>query len=212
MILCDIGNSFLHFYQKGKVWKEASDKITQKDPKELILYISVNDNSLESLLYSHPKCFDLAPYLHLDSTYKGLGVDRVAVCKAVSDGVIVDAGSAITIDVMQDDIHLGGYIMPGISLYKKAFSSISALDLEISLSADLDAFPQNTKDALSYGVLKSIILMIENTAKNKRVYFTGGDGKFFSRFFKNSIYNELLIFDGMQKAIFENFTQKGIYL
>lgn len=212
MILCDIGNSFLHFYYRGKVWKEDRNNLSQKDTNELIIYISVNEDSTKALLYSHPRCFDLSPYINLDTTYEGLGVDRIAACKAILDGVIVDAGSAITVDVMQEGIHLGGFIMPGITQYRKMFSAISVLDCEMHLGVSLNTFPQNTKDAVSYGVLKSIILMLQNTSKNKKIHFTGGDGKFLSHFFAHSFFDDLLVFKGMQKAIYENFTQQGIYL
>ena len=161
---------------------------------------------------SHPRCFDLTPYLELDTTYKGLGVDRIASCMAIHDGVIVDAGSAITIDIMQQGIHLGGFIMPGIAQYRKMFSCIAILDCEMNLAIDLEVFPQNTRDALSYGMLKSIVLTLKNASKNKKIYFTGGDGKFLSHFFENSFYDDLLVFKGMQKSIQDHFTSKGIYL
>lgn len=212
MILCDIGNSFLHFYYHGKVWRESKDNLSVKDSKEIIIFISVNEELTKTLLYSHASCFDLTPFLSLDTNYKGLGVDRIAACKAIKDGVIVDAGSAITIDVMQQDIHLGGYILPGIAQYKKVLGLIPILDCEMNLGVSVDTFPQNTRDAVSFGMLKSILLMIENTSKSKKIYFTGGDGKFLSRFFVNCIYDELLVFKGMQKVITEEITSKGIVL
>ena len=95
---------------------------------------------------------------------------------------------------------------------QKSFKSIPILDCGINLSVPLDTFPQNTKDAVSYGVLKPIMLLIENFSKNKKIYFTGGDGKFLSRFFENAIYDDLLIFKGMQNIITTKITSKGIYL
>ena len=38
-------------------------------------------------------------------------------------------------------------------------------------------------------------------AKVKKIYFTGGDGKFFAKFFENSIFDNTLVFKGMQKAL-----------
>ena len=212
MILCDIGNSFLHFYYRGKVWKENREDLSIKDPKETIIYISVNGDSTMALLRSHKRCFDLSEFLNLDTTYKGLGIDRIATCMAINDGVIVDAGSAITVDVMQQGIHLGGFIMPGIAQYRAMFSKITVLDCEMNLAVALNAFPQNTKDAVSYGMLQSIVLMLQTTSKNKKIYFTGGDGKFLSHFFDDCLFDDLLIFKGMQKAIEQNFTAQGIYL
>lgn len=212
MILCDIGNTFLHFYNHGKVWKEEPHQLSSKDSSEVIIYISVNEESTKSLLYSHPKCFDLTPYLYLDTAYKGLGIDRIASCLAIPNGTIVDAGSAITIDTMHNGIHLGGCILPGIERYRELFSTIDVLDCDFNLSVDLDAFPQNTQDAISYGVLKSIVSMIAQSSKGKKIYFTGGDGKFLSRYFPNSIYDDLLIFKGMQNAISTHITSRGIKL
>ena len=209
MILCDVGNTFLHFYQHGKIWKETKDSLSQKDSKEVIFFISVNQDSTNALLLSHPQCFNLSPYLQIDTAYEGLGIDRKAACASIRDGVIVDAGSAITIDIMQDNIHLGGYIMPGISQYRKMFSEISVLDCELNLAVDLEAFPQNTKDAISAGILKSLFLSIHTISKNKKLYFTGGDGKFLSRYFVASIFDDTLVFKGMQKIIAEKITQKG---
>lgn len=102
--------------------------------------------------------------------------------------------------------------MPGISRYREMFSSIAVLDCEFNLGVALDTFPQNTKDAVSYGMLKSILLMIENLSKGKKIYFTGGDGKFLSRFFENCIYDDLLIFKGMQNIITNKIISKGIQL
>lgn len=201
MILCDVGNSYLHFYQEGRVWREDPHKILRKKEDE-IFYISVSPKNLESLLKVCPKSINLAPYFSLDTAYRGLGIDRIAACQTICDGVVIDAGSAITIDIMQDGMHLGGYILPGIGSYIKMFASISEkLKIMPDLSLDLDLIPQNTKEAISLGILKSIITFIQEVSKGKNIYFSGGDGKFFSKFFENSIYNETLIFNGMKKAL-----------
>ena len=210
MILCDVGNTFLHFYHHGKIWKETKDDISKKDSKEVIFFISVNQDSTQALLHSHPQCFNLSPYIILDTAYVGLGIDRKAACISIRDGVIVDAGSAITIDIMQDNIHLGGYIMPGITKYRKIFSDIAILDCELNLAVDLEAFPQNTKDAISSGILKSIFLTISSLSKNKKLYFTGGDGKFLSRYFPKAIFDDTLLFKGMQKVIAKEIIQKRL--
>lgn len=201
MILCDIGNTFLHFYHEGRVWKEFPQKILRKR-EDKIFYISVSNKNLEALLNICPQSINLAPYFTLDTAYRGLGIDRIAACQTISDGVVIDAGSAITIDIMQDGMHLGGYILPGIASYLRLFSGVSErLRIMPDLSLDLDLMPQNTKEAISLGMLKSIVNFIQEVSKGKIIYFSGGDGKFFSKFFKNSIYNEMLVFNGMQKAM-----------
>ena len=202
MLLCDIGNTFLHFYHKGKIWKEKPYALTKKKEGLPIYYISVNERFERCLLASHSFCINVNEHIELKTQYSGLGVDRKAACRAVDDGVIIDAGSAITIDVMQEGIHLGGYIMPGLESYKKMYADISrVLGRDIEPGVDLTQLPQNTSDAISFGVLKSIILMIKNTSRTKKLYFTGGDGKFFARFFEDAIYDNTLVFKGMQKAL-----------
>lgn len=202
IILCDIGNSFLHFYYSGRIWRENPNNITLKKPDIPIYYISVNPNFEKKLLDSHKKCINLEPYIDIPTSYKGLGIDRKATCKAITHGVIVDAGSAITVDIMEDNMHIGGYILPGIASYQEFYRQISsALDVHLDLSVNLYSPPQNTKEAVSFGILKSILLMVKHTSQTKKIYFTGGDGKFFAKFFENSIFDNTLVFKGMQKAL-----------
>ena len=66
----------------------------------------------------------------------------------------------------------------------------------------------STKDALEYGIINSLVLNIENIKIKSgisKVYLTGLDGHIFSRFIKNSIYDEAMIFNGMLKVIKEEF-------
>lgn len=209
MVLCDIGNSYLHFYYNGRVWKMQAERLERDEALLPMYYVSVSQKKTKQLLELFPEAINLTPYMSLDTAYVGLGADRIAACKAVSDGVIVDAGSAITIDVMQNNTHLGGCILPGLATYGKMYRAISpVLGGELNLAIEFNAFPQNTRDALSYGALKSIVLMIESIAKNKKLYFTGGDGKFLARFF-GATHDDLLVFTGMLNTIKEMQQKKG---
>lgn len=201
MLLCDIGNTFFHFFYRGRVWREEPNALSRKNEDYCIYYISVNARNERKLLESHSNCQNIADLIALDTIYKGLGIDRKAACFGIDNGIIIDAGSAITIDIIQERVHLGGYIMPGIESYKKMFSKIDVLNVELNLGVSLDSIPQNTRDAVSYGCLKSIVLSIESVAKDNFIYFTGGDGKFLSRFFPNSLFDNTLVFKGMQKAL-----------
>lgn len=211
-LLCDIGNSYFHFGCGSIFWREQPNKLTRKKSEFVIYYISVNARNEKKLLQSHESCVNIEEFIQLDTIYQGLGVDRKAACLAVESGIIVDAGSAITLDIVQHESHLGGYIMPGIEGYRRLFSSIDALKTGFNLDVALNALPQNTKDAISYGCLRSIILTIQDVSHQNRIpiYFTGGDGKFLSRFFDNAIYDETLVFKGMQKALIaQNIITKG---
>jgi type III pantothenate kinase len=198
MVLVDIGNTNIHVFEGSKLYN-------LKDVKKFndtVYYISVNDEKEKEFLKLNPNAVNLEKKVNFDTSYVGLGIDRIMACKAVDDGIVVDAGSAVTIDVMHEGVHLGGVIMPGIEAFKEAFGRISKkLDLDFC-EIDFNKIPQNTKEAISFGSIGAIVLMIERFKKNKKVYFTGGDGKFLSRYV-DGIYVKDLVFRGMMKTIKE---------
>lgn len=204
MLLCDIGNSNANFLDDNKYFTLSIDQFLEFKNEQKIFYINVNEH-LKEHLKNQKKFINLEPYFLFDTIYQGLGIDRIAACYTIEDGVVVDAGSAITIDIISNSIHLGGFILPGIANYKKIYSHISPrLKSEFNTQVSLDAFPQKTMDALSYGVFKGIYLLIKDAAQNKKLYFTGGDGQFLANYFDHAIYDKFLIFRGMKKIIKEN--------
>lgn len=206
MILCDVGNSSANFLKDTKLSTLSLEKFKEFQSDERVFFINVNE-SLKEHLRHKLNFFDLEPFFKFDTIYKGLGVDRIAACYTIDSGVVVDAGSAITIDIMANNIHLGGFILPGIASYRKAYKEISPrLDLELNTQVIIDAYPQKTIDAISYGVFKGIVLLIQNTINSQKtqLFFTGGDGHVLTPFFDRAIYDKLLVFRGMKKVIEEN--------
>ena len=196
MILADIGNTHFHILKDNKILhlKEAIKL------KGNIFYISVNKKREKEFLKLN-KAINLKEFVKFDTTYKGLGIDRIMACKSIENGVVVDFGSAITIDIMEQGIHKGGIIMPGIYAFKKAFVTISnVLKFNIDYKESL---PQNTNEALNMGSIGAIKCMIEKFRNNKKLYFTGGDGRVVANFFTNCEYIEDLVFRGMKKTINE---------
>ena len=202
MTLCDIGNTHFHIFDVDKIHHiPVSETPTMLKDKK-VYYISVNEVATEKLQLNSLETINLKAYVNIHSGYEGLGVDRAVACSAIDEGVVIDAGTAITVDIMHAGNHLGGYILPGLTAYKSLYAKISeVLKAELNFNIDLSAFPQNTKDAISYGILKPIELIIQDSAKQKNIYFTGGDGKFLAKFFPRAIYDEMLIFRGMKKII-----------
>ena len=201
MLLCDIGNSYAHFFDGKRVWRESLDQFIDRYCDEKIYFINVNQ-SLKDRLKDIKNWINLEEYIEFKTTYKGLGVDRKVLCLAIKDGVGVDAGSAITVDLMVKKEHKGGFILPGFKAYEDAFKEISSiLDKGIDFSVNLNSLPKNTKEAISYGVIKSIVCLINDIAKGKKIFLTGGDGKKLLPFLENAKYDEKLIFYGMKKII-----------
>lgn len=201
MYLCDVGNTNAKLNHNGKVWSLPISQFQHFSTSEKLFYISVNEK-IDSMLEAKNNFINLEPYFNLDTIYKGMGIDRVAACMAVKDGLVVDAGSAITVDIMSNSVHLGGFILPGLIAFQNCYSEVSPkLSVMLKTNVDLEALPQDTVSAVSYGIVKSIITLIDENSKGKHIFFTGGDGAFLSRFFPNSVYEQVLVFRGMQKVI-----------
>lgn len=212
MIICDIGNTNVKMYEEGRYWQKSILEFYAFKTDDKVFYINVNKN-IENHLKSQKNFINLEPHVDFDTVYRDLGIDRIAACRAIKDGIVVDAGSAITVDIMSNGIHLGGYILPGLQSYIHAYKNISPLlDKQINPHVSLDTLPQNTADAISYGVVKSILLTIKGTASNKKIYFTGGDGQYLSSFFEKSIYDKILVFKGLEdvaKKVLNSILKKG---
>ncbi len=204
MILCDIGNTSYDFLINEKHQKIFLDEDLPK-LNETIYYISVNEKATAKLLNAYPTSINLETLFTFQTTYVGMGIDRKVACYGVDDAVIVDAGSAITVDIMENSQHQGGFILPGLRKFHALYAQISPkLDFDFALKQNLDKIPQNTQDAISYSILKATILPIKEIAHNKQLLFTGGDGEFLSSFFSESIYKKDLIFENMKRIMSAN--------
>ena len=196
--LVDIGNTHAKIYHDKKV---TTIKAEDFNLKEKFYYISVN-SKLNRVLKENKDAINIEKYITLKTSYSGLGVDRKVLCSYIDDGVIVDAGSAITIDVMQNKEHKGGYILPGIKSYFDSYENISpALKVDRDDLIMIETLPQNTFEAINKAVIKSIVMMIKDVSKDKKIYFCGGDGRMLSNYFEGAIYKKDLIFDAMKKII-----------
>ncbi|RLA75088.1 MAG: pantothenate kinase [Epsilonproteobacteria bacterium] len=206
MIVCDIGNTHIKFKQNNKIFNLSFDEPMPKFD-EKIHYISVCKKGEKILKQNYENTQDMSSIINFDTNYMGLGVDRAVACKYIKDGLIVDAGSAVTVDLVQNFKHKGGYILPGLKAYKKMYKNISQnLNYEQNFDFDIDkdTLPYDTASAISYGVIQSILLLIKNTAKKSKILITGGDGKMLSKYIKNTQYRENLVLNNLEQIIKEN--------
>ena len=199
MLLCDIGNTSYHFLDGNKSYKESISAFDPSSIKENVYYISVN-SSIQKVLDSLDNWKDLKSYVDMKNYYETMGIDRIFACEAIKNGVIVDAGSAITVDVVKNGVFDGGFIYPGVNAMSKTYEKISpALAYSFNFELDLDKMPKNSQDAISYGYLKT--LYAEVMAKDEDIFLTGGDADKFAPIFKSAKIDENLIFSGMKKII-----------
>lgn len=200
-LLADIGNSYFHIYDGHRVTHLSYADAIEKYKNKPLHYISVK-HQLASEIDTMKQWKNISSLMQLQGGYETMGVDRKALCLSHPNGIFVDAGSAITVDVMENGRYRGGFILPGIRAYLKSYESISkALKTELSQALDLAKLPHTTKEQISYGIIASIKALIDKHADGKTLYFTGGDGAFLARFFDNAIYEETLVFMGMKKAL-----------
>lgn len=199
MLLCDIGNTTVHFYKNGMSEKHLSCSFDFSSINEMVYYVNVNphcETTLENLENWH----DMRPLINWDNYYESMGIDRVVCCEAISDGIIVDAGSAITVDIVQDSSFVGGFIYPGIKNMQETYARLSSrLNLSFNLELDLDKMPKNSTDAISYGFLRTLKSEVERHSGT--IYVTGGDAKTLAFLFANVVVKENLIFEGMKKIL-----------
>ena len=122
-----------------------------------------------------------------------LGVDRwLAMIGAFREAeaacLVVDAGTAVTIDAIDDTgQHLGGQILPGVTLMADALAAGTS-DIPSSrgstrtVSLGLDMFANTTAGAVAHGALNAVAGAIERAARAMRsntvepaLFLTGGD-------------------------------------
>ena len=114
-----------------------------------------------------------------------LGVDRwLAMLAAHAESpdelkVVVDCGTAITIDVVdKNGDHLGGYIVPGLRLMKESLA-VNTADLETVIHpAEAVRLGEETMDCINHGVLAMAIALIDEVCQRYEkplLYITGGD-------------------------------------
>jgi type III pantothenate kinase len=199
LTLCDIGNTSYHFYDGKRDSKVSIDTFDPTSVQDEVYFISVNpkaDETLSKLANWH----DLKSAIEWEKYYETMGVDRVIACEAIDDGLIIDAGSAITVDLVTDGTFEGGFIYPGLEAMQECYRNISTrLDYSLNFELDLDKMPKNSQDAISYGVLRT--LYSEVMRHNKKIYLTGGNAKVLSKIFPEAVVDELLLFKGMKKMM-----------
>jgi len=195
-LLCDIGNSFAHFYDGVRSWREPHNRL-ELYRRERVCYINVK-TALEEELRTFEGWTDLEPFMEIETDYRGLGADRKALCLAVEDGVVVDAGSAVTVDLMEKGRHKGGFIYPGITKMRECYGTISPILKGEMVPVRAQRLPQRTDEAVSYGILIPLVKAIESLGSP--IYVTGGDGRLLADLITDGMYDGLLIFKGLEKV------------
>lgn len=131
-------------------------------------------------------------------TTETLGIDRFLVCYAAhfiskKSVIVIDAGTACTIDLMDENgVYQGGIIMPGLSLMDNIFDEkapeLPNVEIEIPKS-----WPgKSTKESLQWGKMGLLVDGIEAAIQrftrdfeSAEVFITGGDAEKINSLMKN---------------------------
>ncbi|MBN2816124.1 MAG: type III pantothenate kinase [Campylobacterales bacterium] len=199
MLLCDIGNTSYHFLGEEGDYKKSVKDFNPQTLTQKVYYISVN-SYINETLEKLPNWINLLEFVDLTKYYSTMGVDRIFAVEALEHGVIVDAGSAITVDRVESGNFQGGFIYPGLRAMQETYAKISpALAYSFNFDVELDIMPKNSQDAVSYGTLKT--LYSEVSSYGLPIVLTGGDAELLSKVFKNAKVDKFLIFSGMKKIM-----------
>ena len=210
MILCDVGNSTYHFSLKNNKEKKnfkigVKSNLKQLKIKDKIYFISVNKKATKKLLKVFPDAINLKKYFTLKTDYSNeIGIDRVVACSNIKNSIVIDFGSAITVDIIKNSKHLGGFIMPGVDMLKKNYPKISPkLEFEFENNINLDKIPTNTNMAINYAIINMIVLPIKKVQDryNLKIIFTGENSKLFLDYFSNKKFKSNLIFKNMSRIV-----------
>lgn len=150
---------------------------------------------------------------YLDAS--ALGVDRwlalVAAYKQLGKAcLVVDMGTAITLDIVNDQgVHQGGYIVPGLQMMKTSlFRGTHQVKVD-GVGFDTLVPGRSTEEAVARGCLLMVKAMVmsaqEDTtisAPEAELLVTGGDGeKLMTHLSAEAIYAPDLVLDGLQYVV-----------
>ena len=153
-----------------------------------------------------------------------LGTDRIAVAVGVvcnmgiKDALVVDMGSAITFDIVENGAFKGGNISLGVAMRFRALHEFTAALPLCKAIEPTETFGSTTKEAIEQGVMQGILYEIEGyiervLQKNREnsIIFCGGDAESFVNRIKNAIFApRKLMFTGLNEILEYNVSKNNI--
>ncbi|MEJ2515874.1 MAG: type III pantothenate kinase [Gammaproteobacteria bacterium] len=148
-----------------------------------------------------------------------LGADRWAAlvgarARTAGPCLVVDAGSAITVDAMAaGGRHLGGYILPGIALMVGSLWSgtgdLAGFSAASEAAAAGDAFPVDTRPAIEEAALLAAAGLVAEAGRRvpgeipPKVFLTGGGAQGLARLLESAEEVPHLVLEGLAQLASE---------
>ncbi|MGL4383516.1 MAG: type III pantothenate kinase [Bacilli bacterium] len=174
----------------------------------IINICSTNNEILKQISISLEKnkiiyhIFDYSIEAKLDySLYQkeSLGLDRIIACNYLlqksKSFILVDCGSATTINVVIDNVFKGGLIIPSIPLsFEHLKLKFTQFNNSNPTHLNGEALALNTNDSLNLGIVHAHYLVINHylelistTYPLIKIYMTGGNAPYILEYFKQKI-------------------------
>jgi len=148
-----------------------------------------------------------------------LGVDRWAAIVGAYTHVgsavcVVDAGTAVTVDLVRDGgQHLGGLIVPGLTVMRESLEQdtgdIGRFSKKSVEQPAVESFPgRNTASAVRQGTMAALVALIDScvvalktdTGTEAELVLTGGDASdLLAALIRPAVHKPLLVLEGLKK-------------
>lgn len=234
-IFLDIGNTSVKgARRKAGVWSAIkTDNV--RNASELISWIGDNSDMIDGVVICSVRADVTKAVLHalgdlpslvLDTkliqrenldynTIDSLGMDRYLACLGAhkhssKHKVVIDAGTACTIDLMTDDgVYRGGVITPGYGAFSDILHDKAPILPHVEPKIPKDWPGKTTIDALKWGIpgfyeagIVSVLRKYENEIGLFDLFITGGDGPLLHKMTQEQgMYRPFLVFEGMAEFI-----------
>jgi type III pantothenate kinase len=176
------------------------------DPSALINYLKAKGAVVHLL-----SCKSHYPFTIAYETPETMGVDRLAAATGGflhhpgADLLVIDAGSAVTLDVVTDGSFLGGSISPGLSMRFRALHEFTGRLPLTGVNRNFSFPGRSTKDAITGGVVMGLVFEINEyirTFQKKHgklvTVITGGDSEIITSFSDRKMFlHPDLVTDGL---------------
>jgi len=177
----------------SKIWVSNVSSKTFSSKKSHVVFVESQERYKSMInAYSNPKSLGCDRWLGMIASYE------------LSQGksfILVDIGTAITIDIVKSGAHLGGLIFPGLDKLRQTFDKFPVSPIE-----NINEIGQNTEKTWSIGTLNMVVNTINQKIKslkteisNLSIFITGGGYVQINDFLEfDHVYYSKLVLDGLE--------------
>lgn len=198
----------LHLQSPADLLLGLVDRLSQFKPHEIGISSVLDELSNQRVYQTLARLNVPVRFAKVQPTHAGLitgydqpsqlGIDRwlqvLALAGQQKQYCIVGCGTALTIDLLDDNQHLGGYILPSLYLQRDSLTQ-GTKGIKIPDQAFGDLYPgRDTSNAVHHGILLGLLGAIEKIMLHnpeRKLVLTGGDAPVFAGFLQQK--NELVL-------------------